>query len=135
MPLYALATIPMINKLSIVKQLWYADDASASGHLVSIREWWDKLKSLGPSFGYHVNASKTWLVTKECHLSEAKEIFQDAEIGITSQGRPYLGTAIGSADFIAKFVSDKVDVWREQLQTLFSTQIFLLLSHKSRHWP
>ena len=102
MPLYALATIPLINNLKgEVKQVWYADDASASGSLPSLREWWDKLGSIGPAFGYLVNASKTWLITKENHLSKAKEIFQDSGVKITSKGRPYVGAAIGMALLIS----------------------------------
>jgi len=31
MPMYALATIPLISKLPDTQQVWYADDASASG--------------------------------------------------------------------------------------------------------
>lgn len=39
MPMYALATIPLINRLDItvdLKQVWYADDASASGSLTRL---------------------------------------------------------------------------------------------------
>ena len=67
MPLYALAAIPLIQQLDDVedvKQVWYADDASATGGLASVRSWWDKLSTIGPAFGYYANASKTWLVTK-----------------------------------------------------------------------
>ena len=85
MPLYALATIPL-NRLSSVpdvKQIWYADDASASGRLSSIRNWWDNLPTSGPSFGYHANAHKTWLITKEQYLPQARELFQESEVNIT----------------------------------------------------
>ena len=54
MPLYALATIPLINRLSSVpdvKQVWYADDASAAGRLSSLRSWWDTLQSTSPASG------------------------------------------------------------------------------------
>ena len=77
-PLYALATIPLINNLSSIpetKQVWYADDASAAGNMSALRSWWDKLRSCGPAYGYHPNASKTWLVAKEDHLARAKELF------------------------------------------------------------
>ena len=40
MPMYALATIPLIRRLSDtsnVVQVWYADDASASGRFLSLR--------------------------------------------------------------------------------------------------
>ncbi len=76
MPMYALATIPLIDKLPRdVTQIWYADDASAIGSLTSLRAWWEELSTHGPKYGYYANASKTWLVTKENAQSEASEIF------------------------------------------------------------
>ena len=121
MPMYALATIPLINRvgdsLNIV-QVWYADDASAAGDLSSIRSWWDNISSFGPAFGYHANASKTWLVTKEVHLTKASEIFPDTNINITTHGRPHLGAPLGSKDFINQFVSEKVTNWKEELMLL-----------------
>lgn len=66
MPFYALATIPLIRKIEgEAKQVWYADDAAAVGSIGDLRQWWDRLAKLGPSFGYFANAAKTWLVTKE----------------------------------------------------------------------
>ena len=45
MAMYALALVPMITYLSdIVKQVWYADDAAAAGHLIDLRTWWDNLQ-------------------------------------------------------------------------------------------
>ena len=62
MPMYALATIPLINKLKgYPKQIWYADDAAAVGKLAELRVWWDILTKEGPNFGYYPNPSKTWL--------------------------------------------------------------------------
>ncbi len=46
----------------------------------NLRTWWDEISHLGPSFGYNVNASKTWLVTKPKLLSEAEAIFGDADV-------------------------------------------------------
>jgi hypothetical protein len=40
-PFYALATIPLIHKLSVqssAKQVWYADDSSAIGRLISLAQ-------------------------------------------------------------------------------------------------
>jgi len=121
MPMYALATVPLINSLRShdgVKQVWYADDATASGSLSSLRDWWDSLSSIGPAFGYNANATKTWLLTKDKHLSRAKSIFHDTHVNITSSGRPHLGAALGSKDFINQFVMDKVNIWNEQLVLL-----------------
>ena len=97
MPLYALATIPLIQQLpSGVEQIWYADDACACGKLGALREWWDRLCELGPSFGYFINAAKTWLVTKDHLFQDSISSFSGSGIRITSNGRPYFGAAIGS---------------------------------------
>ena len=74
--MYAIATAPLIRKLNAdVTQIWYADDASGVGRLPCLRRWWDQINSLGSGFGYFANAVKTWLITKEEHLAEAKETF------------------------------------------------------------
>ena len=42
MSMYALATIPLIKRLkNNSKQIWYADDAAATGKLADLRMWWD----------------------------------------------------------------------------------------------
>jgi len=42
--------------------MWFADDAAAAGSLVDrLLDWW-KLSTLGPGYGYYVNAAKSWLV-------------------------------------------------------------------------
>ena len=121
MPMYALATIPLISRvgesLSIV-QVWYADDVSAAGDLLSIRSWWDNVASHGPAFGYYANGSKTWLVTKESHQDKAREIFLDMQIRITSKGRPLIGALLGSREFIDHFISEKISQWGEDLSLL-----------------
>lgn len=64
MSFYALATLPLIKRLpTSVKQVWYADDATAVGTISNLRTWWDALASLGPSYGYFPNAAKTWPLT------------------------------------------------------------------------
>ena len=119
--LYALATILLINRLGStpdVKQVWYVDDTSAAGHLISLRRWWENLQSSGPNYGYHANACKMWLITKQQPLSQAKELFQDTGVNITSQGRPYLGATLGSEEFCDQFVEEKVKKWQEELTLL-----------------
>lgn len=40
--IYAIATIPLIKKLDHgVTQVWYADDATYSGTIGAVREWWE----------------------------------------------------------------------------------------------
>ena len=46
MPVYALATVPLIWELSSTtdaKQVWYADDSAAFGKISSIWQWWETL--------------------------------------------------------------------------------------------
>ena len=70
MSMYSLTTLPLINHLvhSAISQwqlynyTWYADDASAAGCLQALHEWMDTLVSIGLSYGYFPNATKTWLL-------------------------------------------------------------------------
>ena len=122
MPMYALATIPLIKKLrhrlDDVSQVWYADDASAAGKIDRLREWWSLLVTEGPKFGYFTNATKTWLVTKEKHLATSTASFANTGVQVTADGRPYLGAAIGTEEFIASYVKDKVARWSADMDTL-----------------
>ena len=49
MQMYGIAMKPLIDKLgqgtdpAQCKQGWYADDASATGHLQEMKKWWDLL--------------------------------------------------------------------------------------------
>ena len=129
MPMYVFATITLINRLNValdLKQVWYADDATASGSLSSLRTWWDHLSSVGPAFGYHANATKTWLLTKEDHVDRAKVLFGDTNVNITTHGHPHLGAPLGSIEFVHQFVANKVNQWTQEL---------LLLSDIARAQP
>ena len=119
MPMFALATIPLIKKLKgSSKQIWYADDAAAVGKLADLRVWWDHLTREGPDFGYFPNPSKTWLVTKEgCHTA-GFSTFAGTGVNVTSDGRPYLGAAVGSANYVENYVKSKVSSWLSSLYNL-----------------
>ena len=84
-----IGAIPIIRSLpKNVKQAWYADDASASGSVCNLRAWWDDPVSMGPAYGYHANAIKTWLITKDQHHQSAVSAF--------SGTKPHLGAALGT---------------------------------------
>jgi hypothetical protein len=118
MPLYALAITPLIRRLQgEAKQIWYADDAQATGSLHDLRRWWDKLVSLGPKFGYFANPSKTILVVKPEKLSQANEIFAGTGISF-AEGARDLGAAIGTTKFIEKYLAEKVSTWCKQMELL-----------------
>ena len=119
MAMYGLATIPLIRRLSgNCKQVWYADDSAAFGSLEHLRSWWDKLTIEGPNFGYFANPSKTWLVTKDTHIHEAATIFTNSGVNITPNGRPYLGAALGSTEFIEEHLNSKVQAWSSKIAML-----------------
>ena len=119
MPMYAVATIPLIKKLpETVTQVWYLDDASALGSITNLRQWWDVLLSLGSSYGYNPNPSKTWLVTKREFLTNERSFFEGSNINVTSVSRHYLGAALGTPEYVNQFVTEKVDQWSNELKLL-----------------
>ena len=65
-----------------------------------------------------MNNSKTWLVVKPEAEAEAREVFLDSQINVTTEGRPYLGALLGSQPYIESFVCSKVDQWRSTLSSL-----------------
>ena len=122
MVMYAIAVTPLIHQLedSTIKQVWFADDATAGGNLVNLKEWWERIVQLGPNYGYHPNASKTWLIVKEGHLEEARSIFAESGVAITAEGRRHLGGAIGTPTFVESYVRQKVSGWEKEIESLSS---------------
>ena len=77
MAIYDISLQPLITRLgfsSDVKQCWYADDASGSGSLEAIKQWW--LTEAGPNLEYYPNAKKCWLITKPEKVEGAQVIFE-----------------------------------------------------------
>ncbi|CAM1307783.1 Uncharacterised protein r2_g1768 [Pycnogonum litorale] len=120
MPVYAISTLPLINKINSVdvRQIWYADDAGAGGTIKDLRQWWNSLNEYGPDFGYFPNGSKTWLVVKKGFEELAREHFNETGVQFTSDGRTYLGSAIWTDDFVQKFVREKIETWIEEIKVL-----------------
>eukprot|EP00731_Ephydatia_muelleri_P006528 Em0003g776a len=96
------------------------NDATATGKITNLCTWWDKLVSLGPAYGYHVNASKTCLVAKQSHHAAALSAFHDTQITITAEGKPHLGAALGTFTFVQHYVKRKVEGWAQELNQLAS---------------
>ena len=96
----AVATVPIIRAVQTTStmQAWFGDDAASGGRLLRLRHWWDYLARLGPKYGYFPNAVKTHLLVKP-DMSEAEEIFTDAAVRISAEGKHYLGGAHGSDSF------------------------------------
>ena len=119
MPMYEIGICPLICQVSCgVKQVWYADDATAVGQLKNLRQLWDTLVFHGPDFGYFVNPSKTSLIVKEGHQLDAIACFESTNVKITTDGKSHLGAALGTEEFINEFVEDKVQRWVEEVKLL-----------------
>ena len=92
MSMYAIAIMPLIRKLdafSSVTQVWFADDATAGGKLE--KAWWEMLlDGTRPDFGYHPNATKSWLIMKEESLEQAAKTFHCTGVQVTSEGHRHL---------------------------------------------
>jgi len=74
---------------------------------------------MGTGFGYHVNASKSWLVFKDdCYDIAYHHLFAGTSLQITTKGHPYLGTPLGSPEFICAFIQEKVSLWKDDVLIL-----------------
>ena len=141
MAMYALAVTPLIKDLNLenTKQVWFADDASAGASLTNLRSWWDTLLRKGPAYGYYPNPEKSWIVTKENKHNEAIETFEGTCLNITTEGRRYLGSAIGQDTFVERFVESKVSMWVDEIKSLAKiakTQphaVYALYTHCTMH--
>ena len=107
-----------VEKIKDLKQAAFADDLTRAGKLLSLRIWWDIIVDIGRFIGYNAKASKSWLIVKEQYIDLAKLTFKDAGINITSRGKRHLGAVIGSEDFKVEYVSEKVDRWMSEIETL-----------------
>ena len=130
MPMYAVATIPLIKELDgHCNQTWYADDTAEVGKITDLRDWWDKLITVGPPYRYFPHPSKTWLITKEGLHATASSTFASTGVKVTPNGRPYVGAAIGSPDYISSHVETKVTEWAANLRRqIASTQLYAAFS-------
>ncbi len=115
MPFYGVSTRPIIEDLvknTKASSVWYADDSSAAGKLVHISEWWNRLNTIGPSYGYYPNSKKTVLIVKCAEdVPEAERLFGESNVEITVAGERHLGAVVGSEDFKEKYIKDKVLEW------------------------
>ena len=81
-----------------------------------MRDWWDDLKRNGPLFGYYPEPTKTWLIAKPEFEERARELFPD--VNITTEGRKFLGSFIGSAEATTAFVNSKIEEWEKDILAL-----------------
>ena len=117
--LYAVGTLPLIRSLKkpLWTQVWYADDASACGRLVHIRQWFDLLLQRGLCFGYHPNPKKSSLVVDVSLRSTAEQLFGPLGVKIVCDQR-FLGGFLGGAVARDSFILEKVHHWVSDIKNL-----------------
>ena len=127
MVVYGLSLLPLMSNIkngSHLIHLAFADDLASGGKLEDILAWWKSLKELGPKIGYYPNESKSWLIVKrETSEDAAKIVFVDSEINITSEGRNHLGAVIGTENYKAEYVREKLKKWVGELTLLSNIAI------------
>ena len=52
------------------------------------------------------------------HLATGTAFFANTGVQVTSEGRPYLGAAIGTEEFVISYVKDRVVKWTKELDSL-----------------
>ena len=118
MAMYAIGILPLLNVNTTTKRIAFADDFSGVGTLLQLKEWWLTINKHGPLIGYNPNASKSFLIVKPAYLEEAKQLFSDSEVIVTSEGHKHLGAVVGTTEYKNKFVNLKVNNWVKEITTL-----------------
>ena len=121
MAIYAIAIIPLVLTLVAVanqvdnttKTAAYADDLTAAGTIIHLRNWWETLCRLEPKFGYFPEGSKSWLIVKEKWVQKAQFVFKDPNIKITTATSR---CSYGLETFKQKHVQEKIDQWIKELR-------------------
>ena len=127
MAVYAIAIIPMILMIVDItskiddstKTAAYADDVTAAGKIIQLKNWWKTLCILGPKFGYYPEASKSWLIVKEKAKQRAFTVFKDTAIKITTEGQRHLEAVISSFKYKCEYVQNKIDEPIKEIKVLF----------------
>ena len=78
--MHVLGVLPLIHRLSTnaIKQVWYTDDATASGELILVG-------AAGSQYGYFLNASKSWMAVKKEKFEEAQTVFEGTGVNVTQE--------------------------------------------------
>ena len=127
MGFYSCSMMPLLSQLMLgnniteeeyehLKQIWYADDATAGGKLTDTQTWWLKLCKEGPLYGYHPKPSKSWVIAKPQYLNEAKQLFPG--LNVTDVGRKCLGSFIGNNEGKDLFMDDKIKEWMQDIDEI-----------------
>ena len=106
----------------------YADGFADAGSITNMLHWLNTLSTLGPLFGYYPEPTKCWLIMKPRMKDIALKTFENAGVNVTKDGKRHLGAVIGSVEYPENYVTQKVNTWLDELNTLcYITRIAPLL--------
>ena len=123
---YALGILPMLHSLLDcvltndlqTREVAFADDLTVAGKLAVKKYLWDKLVKIGRKYGYFPKSTKFYLIVKKDYLKDAKTMFTDTDINITTNRRKHLGAVVKSDTYKVQYVEDLADDWNKQLKLL-----------------
>ena len=124
---YALGQDPFLGRLRIttstVRQVWLVDDAIGAGCLKEIENWWNEISEEGSLHGYYVNETKSWMILKHGNkLTYDQTMFKETNINFITEGKRYLGAAVGSKNFCDEYASGKFSDLCDELDRLSKIQ-------------
>ena len=106
------------SSASSSKQVAFADDLNGIGTVEPLKIWWSLLEEEGKKFGCNVRGKKSYLIVKEQHKDKAKEIFEDTNIKISTEGHRHLGSVIGRKQFSENYILSLITQWCEEITEL-----------------
>ncbi|KAG0724416.1 hypothetical protein GWK47_040617 [Chionoecetes opilio] len=122
MAMYAIGLSVLQEEISYektqVKQVAYADDLTGAGKISELKKWWALVEKNGPTIGYTPNATKSILIVKPEHYENGVQLFRGSGVTVTKDGQRHLGAVIGTEEFKAKYVEEKVSEWVKEVGVL-----------------
>ena len=79
--------------------------------------WFDRLRQLGPDFGYYPEPSKSYLIVYPTDISQAQNSFGHSGVQLVS-GHHFLGSYVGDSIGSMEFVQSKVETWVNSIECL-----------------
>jgi hypothetical protein len=124
---YGVGVPPLIRRLKeefpCVSQPWYANNAGAGAGFTDILAFFERLKEIGPRYGYYPEASKSILVVCQHNLEAATEFFAPQQFGVTT-GEQYLCGYIGAQEDQDEWVVRKTTSWTAAVSKLVKVAVY-----------
>lgn len=131
--MYDLGINPLAKEMETIgiTQVWMVDDLAVAGEPEELRSWFDKLRVVGPKYGYIINKSKSYILAKQRKVIDVFDGYLRAGDIKTAEGTKYLGGAIGTTRFKHQFMTEKISKINEKVTRL--TRVAKTSPHAAYH--